>query len=212
MNEQLWWYVARASGLVAWALLSASVLWGLLVSTRLFRKAPPPAWTMDLHRFLGGIATTFTVLHLVGLVADSYVHFGPSELFVPFASRWKPGAVAWGVVAFYVLLAIEGTSLMMKKIPRAWWKVIHRGSFVLFAMATLHMLTAGTDVKGNALAWTSAIAVSAAVLFLWLIRVWSPRGGAARKGAHAAGHQPGAHASRDQVARREVAAATEPAP
>ena len=43
---------------------------------------------------------------------------GPAELFVPLASAWKPGAVAWGVVALYLLLAIEITSLLQRRIPR----------------------------------------------------------------------------------------------
>ena len=42
----------------------------------------------------------FTAIHLVGLVADSCVHFGCSEILVPGASAWKTVPVAWGVVAF----------------------------------------------------------------------------------------------------------------
>ena len=33
-TDELLWYTARASGLVAWALLSAGVLWGLALSTK----------------------------------------------------------------------------------------------------------------------------------------------------------------------------------
>ena len=57
MTSQLWWYVARAGGIVAWALLTASVLWGLILSTKLRPPRVRPAWTLDLHRFLGGLAT-----------------------------------------------------------------------------------------------------------------------------------------------------------
>ena len=28
MNPQFWWYVARASGIVAWLMLTAPVIWG----------------------------------------------------------------------------------------------------------------------------------------------------------------------------------------
>lgn len=37
MNNQLWWYVARSGGIVAWALLAGSVLWGLALSTKVMR-------------------------------------------------------------------------------------------------------------------------------------------------------------------------------
>ena len=36
------WYVARAAGLVAWTLLTASVFWGLSISTKVFRGKPRP--------------------------------------------------------------------------------------------------------------------------------------------------------------------------
>ena len=77
---------------------------GTALSGRLSRR-PRPAWVLDLHRFLGVLAVVFAGVHLLGLVADSYVHFGPAELFVPLASSWRPGPVAWGVVALYLLLA-----------------------------------------------------------------------------------------------------------
>ncbi len=158
MSSQVWWFVARSSGIIAWALLTLSVCWGLLLSTRVLSRRVSPAWLLDLHRHLGGLAVVFTGIHLVGLVADSYVTFGWTELFIPMASSWKPGAVAFGVVAFYLLLAVELTSLAMRRLPRSLWRWVHRSSFVLFGFATYHGLAAGTDA-GNAwyriATWTS---------------------------------------------------------
>ena len=56
VTSQLWWYTARAGGIVAWALLAASVVWGLLLSTRVRPGGVAPSWILDLHRFLGGLA------------------------------------------------------------------------------------------------------------------------------------------------------------
>ena len=119
MTTQLSWHVARATGVVAWALLTAAVVWGLLLSTRLARGRPTPVWLLDMHRFIGGAAVSFTLLHLGGLVADTYVHFGLADLLVPYASSWRPGAVALGVVSLYLLMAVELTSLLMRRIPRS---------------------------------------------------------------------------------------------
>ena len=71
-----------------------------------------------MHRFLGGAAVTFTGLHVAGLVADSYVHFGVADVLVPGASSWRPGAVAPGVVSLYLLAAVELTSLFMRRSRR----------------------------------------------------------------------------------------------
>jgi predicted ferric reductase len=143
---KLWWYVARASGIVAWVMLAIAVVWGIFVATRFLGRKPRPAWVLDLHRWLGGLSVTFTGVHLLGLVLDDYVEFGLRELLVPFASEWRPAAVAWGVVALYVLIAVEATSLAMKRLPRRLWKWVHMSSFGLFFVATLHAGMAGTDV------------------------------------------------------------------
>ena len=64
----IWWYVARASGLLAAALLGASVLGGLLMGARLARGSAR-VWIQDLHEFLGALAVVFTVMHLAAVLA-----------------------------------------------------------------------------------------------------------------------------------------------
>ena len=174
MSPQLWWYAARATGYVAWALVSASVVFGLLVSTRLARGRLSPAWALDLHRFLGGASVVFTALHLAGLVADSYVHFGPADLLVPLASSWKPGPVALGVVALYLLAAVQGTSMMMRRLPRRLWRAVHLCGYAVFWLASFHLLAAGTDAANP---WSRAAVdlVVALVVFLSLVRALSGR-------------------------------------
>jgi predicted ferric reductase len=154
--NQLWWYVARSSGLVSWALLALSVLWGLTLSTRWLGRRARPNRLLDLHRFLGGAGVVFVAVHVAALVADSYTHFGPTDLLVPFASRWHPVAVAWGVVGAYLLLAVELTSLLRKHLPKRAWHATHLLSLPLFVLATVHGLSAGTDGGNPAVVWTMA--------------------------------------------------------
>ena len=161
MSEQLWWYVARSGGIVALVLTGLSVIWGLLYSTKVMQGRPTPKWTLDLHRFLGGAAVTFTGIHVLGLVLDDYVHFGWAEILVPFASEWKPGAVAWGVVTTYLLVAVQLTSLFMNRIPRRWWKRIHLTSYALFWTGLIHGITAGTDADNPLYVLGSAVAILA---------------------------------------------------
>ena len=155
------WYVARAAGLVSWALLTSSVLWGLAISTKSFRGVARPAWLLDLHRYLGGLATVFVGVHVVALIADSYVHFGLADVLVPMVSPWRPGAVAWGVVSLYLLLAVELTSLARRRLPRRAWRATHALAFPLFVMGTVHLLTAGTDAHTWLVESAMVVAVSA---------------------------------------------------
>jgi predicted ferric reductase len=173
VSGQTWWYVARSSGILAWSLLTLSMTWGLLLRTKLLSGRPTPRWLLDLHRFLGGLSVVFIALHLVGLVADSYVHFGVADLLVPLASSWRPLAVALGVTALYLLVAVEVTSLLMRRLPRRWWRAIHLSSFAAFALSTVHAVAAGTDARNSALILAVNAAV-ATVLFLTFVRVLAP--------------------------------------
>jgi hypothetical protein len=170
VKGQLWWYTARAGGIVAWVLLTASVLWGLALSTKLFGKRPRPNWVLDLHRFLGGAAVVFTAIHIASIVLDSYVDFGFVAIFVPFTSRWHPIAVAWGIVALYLLLAVEVTSLLRKRLSKQLWRATHFASFPLFALATTHALSAGTDRAAFLLRYGVAL-TTVSVVLLTAVRV-----------------------------------------
>jgi predicted ferric reductase len=178
LNEKFWWYLSRSSGLVAWLILAAAVIWGLLLSTRILQDRRRPAWLLDLHRWLGGLSVVFTGLHLVGLVLDEYVVFGWRELFVPMASEWQPGAVAWGIVGFYLLVAVQVTSLLMKRLPRKLWKSIHFSSFILFWVATMHSALAGTDATAR---WYRVGATVVIVLVLFTVAYRFLTLGAARR-------------------------------
>jgi DMSO/TMAO reductase YedYZ heme-binding membrane subunit len=173
-DPRLIWYVARAAGLVAWGLSAATVLWGLALSTRALGRRPKPAWLADLHRFLGGLTVVFTVVHVAALALDDYVQFTLTDLLVPLAADWRPLAVAWGIVSLYLLLAIEITSLLRRRVSTKLWRRVHQASFMLFATATVHLLIAGSDATEPWLRWTVLLTVTAAV-YLSAVRVLTPR-------------------------------------
>lgn len=169
-DTQLWWYTARSSGVVAWIMLTAGVIFGLALSTRAFGKRPRPNWLLDLHRFLGGAAVVFTGFHLLSLLLDSFVTFGPTDLLVPFASNYRPTAVAWGVVALYLLVTVEVTSLLRKRLSKRAWRATHFLSFPLFVLASVHAITAGTD-SNTPLLRATVFGCAAAVAALTAVRV-----------------------------------------
>lgn len=172
MPEQLWWFLARASGMVTLGASGGSVIWGLLLSTRIVRRRSLPKWLLDLHRFLGGLTVAFLALHITALVADTFVHFGPADILVPFHSSWRTVAVAWGVLATYLLVAVEATSLLRRRLPKRLWARIHASSFVAFGLSVLHAATAGTD-RSNRVFVALTFTMCIVVVFLTLVRVLS---------------------------------------
>jgi predicted ferric reductase len=123
-----------------------------------------------MHRYLSALAVAAVVVHVGALLADSYIQFRLFDVFVPMASSWRPGAVAWGIVAMYLLLVVEITSLVGDWLPRRVWWSIHTTSFVLFTLGTIHGLKAGTDAA-NALVRIAMIIGIAEVAFVLGVRV-----------------------------------------
>ena len=139
------WYVARAGGLLAYLLLSSSVVAGLLLSGRARLKHWPRFAVEDVHRFLGILAGTFIVIHGGALLVDSYLPFSLGQLLVPGTAPYRPLAAACGVVAAELLAALALTNRYRKRLPYHWWRRAHMLNFVVWALALVHGLTVGTD-------------------------------------------------------------------
>lgn len=196
MDPALPWYLARAGGLMAWWLLSAATVWGLALSARITVPARN-AGLLDAHRFLSALSVVFLALHLLALLADRWIGFGLTELLVPFTSSYRPAAVAWGVVAFYLLASVLITSAAKSHIPHGWWRAVHTVTFVVFALALGHALAAGSDTT---VVRITGLVLAAAVGFLASYRVLT-------LGAHRVDH---ATTVPEIPAHTAVAAATRP--
>jgi DMSO/TMAO reductase YedYZ heme-binding membrane subunit len=184
MSGELSWYVARAGGFLAWALSAFSILWGLLITSRALGKRISGPRLLDLHRFIGGLSVVFVAVHILGLRLHRYqdIHFGFKDLFVPMSSSWHPGAVAYGIVAMYLLVAVEITSLLRRKLPASLWRRVHYSGFVVFLLGSIHALKVGTDIQNPLIWWPSAV-ICAAVVGLAVTRAMAAAQIAAAKAA-----------------------------
>lgn len=170
MNDQIWWFATRGAGLMTWAVAAASVVFGLLMSSRLMGKQPGFPWLLDLHRFFSTLTSVFLALHLFTLWADSFVEFGPKELFVPFTSEWRPMAVAWGVLSLYLMAAVELSSLVKDRIPARTWHGIHLLSYLSLIFGSIHAWQAGSDVR-NPIVLSFGLAAIALIVGLSVFRI-----------------------------------------
>ena len=142
---QLWWYITRAAGLVAYLLLWLSTAWGLAVSSKIFDPLLQRNYTYDFHQFISLLAIGFLVLHISVLLLDHYLPFSVTQLLVPFTSSYRPLWVGVGVISLYLTLLVTVTFYMRRIISMRAFRVIHTLSLVAFLGAALHGLYAGTD-------------------------------------------------------------------
>lgn len=144
-HDPTFWLLARASGLTAYVLLTCAVLVGLVLKSRPFGKRLGNAAVTDVHRFLSLLGLAMLGLHGVALVMDSTVHMPVTALLVPFLSPYRPVAVALGVLAAELMGLIAVSFSLRKWIGARNWRRLHWATYVVFALGTVHGLTAGTD-------------------------------------------------------------------
>jgi sulfoxide reductase heme-binding subunit YedZ len=139
------WYVIRASGVVAYVLLSSGAVLGITLAG----KARLPRWPRfaveDVHRFIGLLVGAFVTLHVLTIAIDAYLPFSVSGLGVPFVSAYRPVWTALGIVAAELLIALAITNKLRRKLPYKVWRRAHYLNFPVWLLATLHGLGSGTD-------------------------------------------------------------------
>ncbi|MEO7720422.1 MAG: 2Fe-2S iron-sulfur cluster-binding protein [Pseudolysinimonas sp.] len=146
MNDpHIWWYVTRSSAILAWILMTLSVVWGILLSTRVFRKVDSPGHLQDLHRYLGSLGLVMIAVHMVSLMLDGWLHFTPGQLLIPGHSFYRAVPVALGIVAFYLIVVVYGSSLLRDRLPPRFWKFLHYFNYVAVLLVAFHAGLSGTD-------------------------------------------------------------------
>lgn len=177
------WFIIRASGLVAFGLLAASTVWGLLLSTGLFGRSVKAKGLSYVHESLavGSLLATFT--HMAFLTVDEWVPFTIAELLVPGLSAWEPLAVALGVVAMWFMLVITVSFYVRRRIGQRVWRALHYGSFGAYVAAAVHGVTAGTDTANPFVMYlyVGSLALVVGLLVLRVIGLPPDRGDRSRR-------------------------------
>jgi len=142
------WLAARASGLVCYLLLTAQIVFGLVLS----HPTNQSTWKLSKrlfpwHENLWIFVLAFLGAHIVSLLLDPYAGVGIAGTFIPGLSSFRSSPVALGTLAMYALIVTGMTARYTKLLPPGFWLKLHRLSLVVFILAWLHGILAGTDTE-----------------------------------------------------------------
>ena len=171
------WFAIRASGITAWTLLSATIMWGLLLRTRIL-PAGSPVRLMNMHKYLGILALLTLAVHLVTVLLDPTLGFTWANVLIPFTAAWKPLALATGIIAAYLMVPVQVVARVRARMGKSgakWFNRSHLIAYAAWPLATAHYVMAGTD----ALVPASIMLISSVTLVIVLLltaRGWVPRG------------------------------------
>ena len=167
------WLVARAAGLVAFALLSVSVTLGLALSTRLSAPSQQDAARLAPDAHVDGLRDGRSP-HDRALF-DPTIHFGLAAVLVP-GMRGGALPVAAGIVTAWLMLVLAVSFNVRRRIGQRRWRLLHYTSSGAFAIGLYHALNVGSDLTGiRGLVFAGVFA--APVVWLVYARILMPRAG-----------------------------------
>jgi predicted ferric reductase len=143
--EKAYWFVSRSSGLLAYGVITVSVMWGLVQSGALMRRVIPPALALGLHNFLSWLGLALSGLHALILLGDHYINFTLAQLLIPFSATYEPVWTGLGTIALYLIVLLILSFYARPYLGQKTFRAFHYTSFVAFFLVTLHSLGAGSD-------------------------------------------------------------------
>jgi methionine sulfoxide reductase heme-binding subunit len=180
LGEHGWWLASRASGLLALLLVTISVALGLTMSSKLSSRPGLKKRLIGIHEQTALAGLIAIVIHGATLLGDAWLNPGLSGIAVPFSMSYRPLFTGLGIIGGY-LAAILGLSFYVRRwIGPKLWRKAHRLTIVVYVLAVIHVIGAGTDASTVWLrAWLFVSVPVIAALFL--ARLYSARGAAARR-------------------------------
>ncbi len=171
--ELRFWLAARATGIVAFVLLTLQVVYGLVLSHphnkttwKLSKRVFP--W----HDHLWVFVMAFLAAHVVTLIADPKSGVDLIGAIVPGMSQYRSSAVALGSLGAYAFLVTAITARYTKLLPAGVWLLLHRLAIVVYGLGWLHGMLAGSDsVALRPVYVASAVVVMMSVAY----RYWAAR-------------------------------------
>lgn len=157
--EKIPWIASRITAMLAYGALTASVIYGLGMTTRLLDVIGRRVVNDALHENLSTWGLLLGTTHALLLLLDDYIGFGWDSIMVPFVAPWRPIAVGLGSIALYLLILLVITSKARRLINHRFWRAIHLSAFVAFALITVHGFLAGSE---SSLAWAKILYIASA--------------------------------------------------
>jgi hypothetical protein len=160
------WYTVRALGFLAYIVLAVSILYGLLLSTKILDAIAHRPVSFALHKDLSIVGLILGGIHGGLLIADQSYNFTPASILVPFESPYAPIAVGIGQLSFYSTAVVTASFYVRRHIGQSAWRLIHYATFLAFAEATYHGIASGTDTSADWAFWIYVVPLAAGMFLL----------------------------------------------
>ena len=164
-SKYLFWITTRAAGTAALVLASLSVGLGLAMATGVLKR-----WGADrrvVHEVLSLSVLAAIAVHVLSLLADSYVHASVLDVTMPFVFSYKTLPTSIGIIAGWGLAFLGLSYYARRRIGQRRWRSLHRFTALVWILGLVHAFTEGSDA--GQLWFIALITISAAPAAILLL-------------------------------------------
>jgi sulfoxide reductase heme-binding subunit YedZ len=169
----IWWLVSRAAGVIALLLVSLSVLIGLAMANKLFRRPGLKRSVARAHEHIALTALAALGVHGLALLGDTWLKPGWRGIALPFAMSYRPLFTGVGIIGGYLVLLLGPSFYLRRRIGARRWRKVHTTIAVAWLLSAVHTLGAGSDATKL---WLQAIVIAPGIpiVYLVVLRALSP--------------------------------------
>jgi sulfoxide reductase heme-binding subunit YedZ len=157
LSQYVWWLASRASGVVALLLVTASVLLGLTMASKLVRVRGAAPVMLKVHEQTALAGLVAIAVHGIALLGDPWLNPGVRGVLVPFTMDFKPAFTGLGIVAGYLAALLGLSFYARRRVGAKLWRKLHRASVLVWLLGVVHTLGSGTDAGST---WLRAVIIT----------------------------------------------------
>lgn len=168
------WYLSRATGFIAYTLFWLTMVFGLLLGTRLSSQLGryfTASRLFELHQFTSLVAIGFAGFHALILLADDYLNLSIGQVLVPFGFQTDIVGVGLGQIGFWLLFICAMSFYVKSYLGQSVWRLLHFLTFMAYMLVSIHLFVVGSD--NQVLPLLAFYALSQSLVFVLIgYRLW----------------------------------------
>ncbi|SFF41257.1 Ferric reductase like transmembrane component [Actinacidiphila alni] len=167
--------IARVAALIAYVLMVATVVLGVLLRLRFLQQAVNRATFYGAHMTLALSAMIFGVVHGATFLYQPIWRIGARELTVPFTGGVQRLPVGFGILGTELAIAVGCSVWLQRRLGYHRWLRTHQFAYLSFALIWLHVFLVHPEPRHLNLVSVGVAAGAGTVLLAFLIRAFPSR-------------------------------------
>lgn len=167
--------IARLAALVAYALMVATVVLGVVLRLRFMQRAVNRATFYGAHMTLALSAMIFGGIHGLTFVYQPVWRIGWTQLAVPFTGDVQRVPVGLGILGTELAIAVACSVWLQRRLGYHRWLRFHQLAYVCFGLIWLHIFLVHPEPRHLDLVAVGVAAGAGTILLAFLIRALPSR-------------------------------------